>query len=420
MNGGAKILALAAGFAAAGCQSGPGTVEVRALPNPADKIRAGSDGLADARAQLALGNIGLALEAFRKALRETPDNPEAYAGIAKCYETMGRYDLARHNYEIALAFAPKDPRLLGGFAVAAAAAATPPPREAPAAALEATQVDEPMFARRDLPASGVDMRDGGDSLREVRQLRSLAVAGPSITVELPPARPAPSVIAPGNSPSDPGKQAAVQQSTEVAIARDLPASRVDLQASAVSTPARQEFKVLASAGPSITVQLPPARPVAVAEIAVARPPVPAVSPRPGPQLVRMSPGEVALVTSNRPIWRAQLMAETRTSTTVRWVPLARMASSRPNIRLLNAARVQNLAANSRGMLLDRGWRKIEIGNALDVREESMVIYPAARRTLARSLAAQFGLSKLVAGKGDVFVVLLGRDAARRAGPPKRG
>ena len=56
---------------------------------------------------------------------------------------------------------------------------------------------------------------------------------------------------------------------------------------------------------------------------------------------------IALVTSGKPIWSAQVVARTRLSTTVRWVPI-QSASTRPNIRLLNAARREGLAAQARG------------------------------------------------------------------------
>ena len=72
--------------------------------------------LAEGRAALALGNVGTALEAFRKALREQPESIEALAGIAACYERMGRYDLSRVNYEAALAIAPNNPILLNSLA----------------------------------------------------------------------------------------------------------------------------------------------------------------------------------------------------------------------------------------------------------------------------------------------------------------
>ena len=64
-------------------------------PMPRQSCRPRARLLADAAAQLALGNVGLALEGFRKALREQPDSADAYAGIANCYEAMGRFDLAR-------------------------------------------------------------------------------------------------------------------------------------------------------------------------------------------------------------------------------------------------------------------------------------------------------------------------------------
>jgi len=130
----------------------------------------------------------------------------------------------------------------------------------------------------------------------------------------------------------------------------------------------------------------------------------------GPRLERLSFGEVALVTIPAPVWRGQVVARSRQSVTVRWVPLT-TAAARPNIRLLNAARRQGLASRSRDYLLGRGWRKIEIGDSTEIREQSVVLYPAARPALGRSLAAQFGFRALPSGTGNVFVVLLGRDAA---------
>ena len=72
------------------------------------------------------------------------------------------------------------------------------------------------------------------------------------------------------------------------------------------------------------------------------------------------------------------------------------------------------------MLIERGWRKIEIGNASDVRERSVVLYPSSRRNLGRSLAAQFGFPAQAVAGSNVLVVLLGRDAPRAAVTPKRG
>jgi hypothetical protein len=91
-------------------------VQVRALPDPAAKLRQGGNELANARSMLALGNAGLALEGFQTLRITQPTNPDVYAGIAECYVAMGRYDLARSNYETALAFAPHNPALLAAFA----------------------------------------------------------------------------------------------------------------------------------------------------------------------------------------------------------------------------------------------------------------------------------------------------------------
>ena len=68
--------------------------------------------LAEARVQLALGNPGLALEAFRKVLRTEGDSAARSPASPASYAAMGRYDLARSNYEAALALAPHDPALV--------------------------------------------------------------------------------------------------------------------------------------------------------------------------------------------------------------------------------------------------------------------------------------------------------------------
>ena len=88
------------------------SVKVRAIADPAAKVRFSGGLLGEARAQLALGDVGTALETFRTLARQEPENPEVYAGIAACYAAMGRYDIARQNYEFALAYAPNDPALM--------------------------------------------------------------------------------------------------------------------------------------------------------------------------------------------------------------------------------------------------------------------------------------------------------------------
>jgi len=395
MRGGASSLVYAGFLLAAGCASAPQTAElkIRAIPDASAKLRPGSALLADANGQLAIGNVGLAIEGFRKALREQPNSADAYAGLARAYEAMGRSDLARSNYEAALALTPKDPVLLTGVADSMdqqgnAVAAALARREA-AAVVRSMPVAQPGGVGAYVPIA-------------------TPVLASSVTVELPAARPASAPVAPRPT-----------------VTVELPVLAQRLQGP-IATPALSS---------SVTVALPPARPLqmmsAASTISVELPLLPEAvdAPAPklakamsadrrGPYLERLSLGEVALVTDDRPVWQAKVIAQTRVSTTVRWVPIM-TAEARPNIRVLNAAQRQGLAAQSRALLLDRGWRKIEIGNA-DPRSRSVVLYPIARQTLGRSLAAQFGFPARPITNSKVLVVLLGRDAPRNAVPPKRG
>ncbi|RST29692.1 tetratricopeptide repeat protein [Sphingomonas ginkgonis] len=112
------LLAASAGALAA-CAGAGDPVAVR--PLGASPLAAGEQPLnvrvAEGRAQFALGNVALALEAFRKGLREDPTSVDALNGMAACYDRMGRFDLSRRYYEDALAIAPGDPRLYRNLAL---------------------------------------------------------------------------------------------------------------------------------------------------------------------------------------------------------------------------------------------------------------------------------------------------------------
>ena len=99
---------------------------------------------------------------------------------------------------------------------------------------------------------------------------------------------------------------------------------------------------------------------------------------------------------------------------VRFVPLQRAAGP-ANVRVLNAARRDGIAAKTRQVLLDRGWRRIQIGDAPAVRESSLVLYPANRKLLGRSLAAQFGFRSQLSNESRELIVLIGRDAVVASG-----
>lgn len=374
MNGGVKSLLLVASLAAAGCVAEPGTVEVRPIADPGSKLRPGDGLLADAKGQFALGNVGLALEGFRKAARERPDSAEALAGMALCYDAMGRYDLAQTKYEAALALAPRNPALLTGL------------------------------------AASLDRQGNRQAAAEVRnEIAVLAAASAVLDQAVAEVEPAPPTLAPAQSVTVSLPPPQLAANADVALPTTGRVERMNGPALAVSN--------ILVAAPEPETVVPPA----------IRIPGPRLLERAQvdlrtsaePRLERLSFGEVALVTIQAPVWRGQVVARSRQSVTVRWVPLS-TASARPNIRLLNAARRQGLAARSREYLLGRGWRKIEIGDATELREQSVVLYPAARQALGRSLAAQFGFRARPSDNGNVLVILLGRDAAGARAMQTRG
>ena len=73
--------------------------------------------LTDAKLQFQLGNFALAIDQFRKAARQSPENVDAYNGLAASYDRLGRFDLSQRYYEQALALAPEDPKVRHNFAV---------------------------------------------------------------------------------------------------------------------------------------------------------------------------------------------------------------------------------------------------------------------------------------------------------------
>jgi Tfp pilus assembly protein PilF len=101
----------------AACSRSNAAIEVRAKPAPPSaQAKALPLRIAEAHAQLALGNLAMASESYRKALRDDPQSLAALVGLASTYDQMGRHDLSRSYYEIALALAPDSLELLGALA----------------------------------------------------------------------------------------------------------------------------------------------------------------------------------------------------------------------------------------------------------------------------------------------------------------
>jgi tetratricopeptide (TPR) repeat protein len=314
-------IGLVLALAAASCTSSQPHIKVRAAMSSPEV-----EGLAEANGQLALGNVGLALEGFRSVLRDRPGDVRAAVGIAHCYEQMGRFDISRKWFETALATAPDDTAVL-------AALADSLQRQGKLSEAAATRAEVARLAlaqaERDQAASP-----------EAAPIIALADAAPTVTIALPPAAPA---VHPDRDP----------EAVALADSREADAKQA------------------------------------------------------GPRLERLSLGEVALITRSRPVWKGELVESTPTSATFRWVEV------RPVARLLNAARVEGLAARTRDKLVARGWTKLAIGDAPATRSKTLVLYPEYRRKMALRLASQFGFTHLQSFSGSEIVVLLGRDAASR-------
>lgn len=307
----AALPLLATAIALSSCSGS--AIEVRSIKQPlAEGRQPANSRVAEGNAQLALGNVGLAIEAYRKALREQPDNVDAIMGLATCYDRMGRPDLSRRHYEMALAVEPANTDVYSHF------------------------------------ASSLDAQGQRDEAARVKAELAARVVAPEASREVP-----------GSVPVLPPPPA---QSVTVALAppRSLPV--------AVERPAGN-----------------------------------------GVRLERISLREVALVTMREePRWQGTTVTRTATSTTLRF-------DKRPQtvVTLLNAARIQGLAARTRAYLTGRGFSGARIGDAPAVRAQSAILYSQAEARRAERLAAQFGfaLEKREGAKSGV-TILLGRDAAR--------
>ena len=445
MKRGGKFLTATAIVALTACSFEQGKLEIRSTPTAlAQGARPVPQRIAEARGKLAIGNVALALEAFRIAWREDPNSIDALAGMAACYDLMGRYDLSRRNYEAALAIAPADTELLGAFAQSlqrqGELAEAQSVRNEIAQRLAATKAAEtPQLALRDpmpAPAPQIATLEFQSPQLEARVPMALTASNPAIVTEEPasevniprPVLAAASVQVAANTAAPENTDISVPDLPDAKVGADLPAPE----------PAVSPQKVeQAALGPSVTVKLPQARrveavaPPMPAAPATAAPPViaastdllslkpytrpvpkPAVVEEQAPRLERLSMAEIGLITAPGPMWRTTTVARTEQSTTVRWVSL-RDASTRPSrVRLLNAARVNRLAARTRSWLVAHGWSSMAIGDAPAARSRSVVVYPSSQRVLAQTLANQFGFAMEESSDAKFVTMLLGRDAAR--------
>ena len=371
MRKGGMWLTTAAVLACTACLGDQGKLEIRSVDRG---LKSGSEPvpfrIAEAHSHLALGNVALALEGFRKAAREDPASMEALAGMADCYDRMGRFDLSRRYYESALAIEPRNQNLLATFAnslarqgLAAEAAAVH--REI--AGLAASQPADVEIAAAealvDAPAPESEAATAPVAAANPPVLTAPAPVGQSVTIALPPPRPAQAPLAQAPAPS---------------------------------------AMAVRPVGKSVTIALPPPRPA----------PAPAAAAKAGargPRLQRLSLGEVALITGAGPRWQRIEP------------PAVRLAGSKPGeLRVLNAARVSRLAAQTRTYLTRFGWSKVSIGDAAVPRARSLIVYPQGQRAQAARLSARLGFATVQRPGVRQVTVLLGRDAAVHPALRSRG
>jgi hypothetical protein len=457
----------------AGCASEPGELKIRAVADPLTKaIRPANPLIGEANGLLALGNVGLAIEAYRKVLRDDPNSIEALAGLAECYDQMGRPDISRAKYEAALAIAPKNATLLRTFAaslerqglraeglalrveadqaeadeaaelgrMASASLTTPLPAAAPP--VKAATAPAPL-APKVADVAPVSVPPRVAAVVPVAPAMNVAIARAPASAPVQPkvatiAVPAqPKVVTVPMAPPAPAPPAFVLPMMEVARPSTTPVP-VQLPTVAVPKPATiasvidaiqwKLEKLVEPEAPSVTVKLPVARPASAAteQAIAARTQTALAQPRrakPGIRLERLSLGEVALLTSGKPQWVPLGVNPSLGSTTVKFVPLARepqvrFASLTPlrrdtGVRLLNAARHEGLAARTRVALNRGGWKMVTIGDAGRVRQRSLVLYSPATEQIARRLAAQYGFGIAKEARPGPLTVLLGRDAVGR-------
>jgi hypothetical protein len=205
----------------------------------------------------------------------------------------------------------------------------------------------------------------------------------------------------GSTPVAPKIASPVGQSVTIA----LPPSRAVGPTPAPN--ANPQAMAISPVGHSVTIALPPPRPVAAAKPSAATT-VKQVAIIRQPRLERLSLSEVALITGTGPRWKSAAMLPMRTA--------ARIAPARnPEVRLLNAARVDKLAARTRAFLGRFGWREMAVGDAAAIRPRSLIVYPRGTQATARRLSARLGFAMTERPDIRQVTILLGRDAADHPG-----
>ncbi|WP_265528370.1 tetratricopeptide repeat protein [Sphingomicrobium marinum] len=466
-----KILLTATGLGAALASCASPTLEIREAKRPITEGELPTDArLAEGHAMMRLGNVGLAIESYRRALRRAPQDASAHAALANAYESMGRYDLSQRYYEKALAYAPHRPELYEALAASLArqgrpleaakvkaeamarrgaleaqvaangelaevvaaeampAMPTPAPTSQVSVSLSATEIaysDQveamPIIAPVAVGAVQAPTIDGQRTLAEVE-----AVASDDIGPILPAAN-VTAVDAPQLQAAPVTELAAIDADAigtiRAPIEREaISAQQVDMAvASLVDDSLLPEMKI--AAAPTISTPLKPQR-IGRAEVGSFS----AVKIATGPRLERTSASEVMLITRPDDVLpvapRATRRAESAVTllktapeqgavrTLVADQRVARAHVEPAPVLLINASRRQGVAENARGLLAGHGYAELKIDTSPTGRARTILLYPRGQRAEAEKLARRFGFPVVFqVGPVEQMTLHLGRDAA---------
>jgi hypothetical protein len=165
------------------------SVQVRPLAGA--PVMSAGEAFAEGKRQLEHGNIGLAVDSFRKAVRRSPESVEAMNGLAIAYDQLGRYDLSRRFYELALAAEPANPKVRHNLAVSLRLQG----RNGEAIALEGMKTPEPIaIARMSQPLPEAEPVHVGVRLERLstQEIALITIGGSRRGVEVmldPPTKP---------------------------------------------------------------------------------------------------------------------------------------------------------------------------------------------------------------------------------------
>ena len=330
--------------------------------------------IAEGRMQAANGNFGLAIDAFRRAIRQLPQSIEAYDGLAASYDHLGRFDLAQRYYEEALAFAPADPHLQAHYAAS-------------------------------LRAHGM--------IREAEQLEALAAAMPATPAAQNAAPEEAAAGTMGAAPLAPLAQVASTMASVSPPAQFVPAAqrpavtRPVPEAPQSARPERVVPEVSRPSGPYLER-------LSTGEVALITRPANEMSAENGFRRAEPAPAREPVVASVlRTASQSVFNRAQPRPPSARVAPRSQVAvASQPAARILNAVGRRGQASRMETHLRSLGWQQTSIGDAQARRAVSVILTPAATARQATELASSLPFRPRVVRSARVrqVVLVLGNDA----------